>query len=167
MTFRAVKTYGHDLGLSCCFRQWRAESHCHHLHGYALSFELAFEAAELDGNGWVIDLGALKPVKEMLVDLFDHTLQMAVDDPLLKIVTAIAERDACRLKVVRHVGAEAFAAQVFELVSKWLTEAGYAPRVWLVSVTAREHGANGATAFGSGHSGAAERTVRDDPGRGF
>ena len=35
--WRSTKTYGHEEGLSCCFRQWRAtHSHCRLLHGYAL-----------------------------------------------------------------------------------------------------------------------------------
>jgi 6-pyruvoyltetrahydropterin/6-carboxytetrahydropterin synthase len=156
VTFRAVKTYGHDLGLSCCFRQWRADSHCRFVHGYALAFELVFEADELDRNGWVIDFGGLKPVKEMLVQRFDHTLLVAHDDPLLEVFSALAERDACKAIVVPRVGAEAFASQVFGLVNGWLREAGYRDRVRLVSVTAREHGANAAVAFGSPHAIAAE-----------
>ena len=41
--WRSTKTYGHEEGLSCCFRQWRAtHSHCRLLHGYALSFRLTF-----------------------------------------------------------------------------------------------------------------------------
>ncbi|MBO4221970.1 6-carboxytetrahydropterin synthase [Bradyrhizobium neotropicale] len=156
MTFRAVKTYGYDLGLSCCFRQWRASSHCRHLHGYALSFELVLEADQLDGNGWVIDFGALKPIKNMLYERFDHAMQVAVDDPALKILSALAERDACHLAVVRHVGAEAFAAQVFAFTVQWLQDAGYGERVRLVSVTVKEHNANAATAFGPEHAIAAE-----------
>ena len=31
--FLSTKTYGHDLGLSAAFRQWRAESHCRLIHG--------------------------------------------------------------------------------------------------------------------------------------
>lgn len=155
MIFRATKTYGHELGLSACFRQWRATSHCRHLHGYALSFELVFEANRLDGNGWVIDFGALKPVKQMLVDRFDHGLQVAADDPLLNFMGALAERDGCHLVVAQHVGAEAFAAQVYGFTAAWLKE-NYANRVRLASVTVREHGANSATAFGSLHAIAAE-----------
>jgi 6-pyruvoyltetrahydropterin/6-carboxytetrahydropterin synthase len=156
MTFRATKTYGHDLGLSCCFRQWRAQSHCYHLHGYALAFELVFEADQLDQNGWVIDFGALKPIKQSLVDLFDHAMQVAEDDPQLGSLLTLATQDVCRVVVVKHVGAEAFAAHVFDLTDRWLTENGYRDRVRLVSVTASEHGANSATAFGTLHDVAAE-----------
>jgi 6-pyruvoyltetrahydropterin/6-carboxytetrahydropterin synthase len=156
MTFRATKTYGHDLGLSCCFRQWRAQSHCHHLHGYALAFELVFEADQLDEHGWVIDFGALKPIKQSLVDLFDHAMQVAEDDPQLGSLLTLATQDTCRVVVVKHVGAEAFAAHVFDLTDRWLRENGYGDRVRLVSVTASEHGANSATAFGTSHDVAAE-----------
>jgi hypothetical protein len=92
----------------------------------------------------------------MLTERFDHAMQVAVDDPMLKIITGLAERDACRLVVMPHVGAEAFAAQVFGLTAQWLIVAGYADRVRLVSVTAREHSANAAIAFGPEHAIAAE-----------
>jgi 6-pyruvoyltetrahydropterin/6-carboxytetrahydropterin synthase len=49
------KTYGHELGLSTCFRQHRAKSHCRFLHGYPLSFTFTFAATQRDENGWVID----------------------------------------------------------------------------------------------------------------
>lgn len=159
MTFRVTKTYGHDLGLSCAFRQWRADSHCRYLHGYALSFELVFEADELDGNGWVIDFGALKPVKEMLAKRFDHTLQIAADDPLLPLFHMIAHQGGCNLFIGPTVGTEAFAAQAFALVEGWLVESGQAPRVRLISITVSEHGANAATAFGDQHAIAAQRAV--------
>ena len=74
MTYKSTKTYGHELGLSCCFRQWRAESHCRLLHGYALSIRLVFEAEELDVRNWVVDFGSLKSLKQMFVDTFDHKL---------------------------------------------------------------------------------------------
>ena len=45
---RSIKTYGNEVGLSCCFRQWRTDSHCNKLHGYSLGFRFIFEAAKLD-----------------------------------------------------------------------------------------------------------------------
>jgi hypothetical protein len=47
MTYQVTKTYGHELGLSCVFRQHRANTHCKHLHGYALAFDIVFEAKHL------------------------------------------------------------------------------------------------------------------------
>ena len=54
MKYRVIKTYGNETGLSCAFRQWKATSHCSLIHGYALGFEVTFEASELDKRNWVI-----------------------------------------------------------------------------------------------------------------
>lgn len=50
MIYRSTKTYGHEIGLSAAFRQWRAESHCRFVHGYALAVKFVFEAGELDAR---------------------------------------------------------------------------------------------------------------------
>ena len=72
MTYISTKTYGHDIGLSCAFRQWKAESHCKYLHGYSLSITFRFMANELDYRNWVVDFGGLKDLKATLEDYFDH-----------------------------------------------------------------------------------------------
>ena len=124
---RVVKTYGHDLGLSCAFRQWRADSHCRFLHGYALAVRLEFGANELDDNGWVIDFGALKPVKAWLCDTFDHKLLVAADDPMLADFKALAAKGGAELVIwPEGLGAERFAARVHGFVSGWLAHSGHA-----------------------------------------
>jgi 6-pyruvoyltetrahydropterin/6-carboxytetrahydropterin synthase len=90
MTYQVTKTYGHELGLSCVFRQHRANSHCKQLHGYALAFDIVFETETLDARNWVIDFGSLKEVKEWLVDMFDHTLLVASDDPMFEELARLA-----------------------------------------------------------------------------
>ena len=58
--FFSTKTYGHETGLSCAFRQPNAtHSHCSLLHGYALSFKFVFGAQELDNKNWAVDFGDL------------------------------------------------------------------------------------------------------------
>jgi 6-pyruvoyltetrahydropterin/6-carboxytetrahydropterin synthase len=146
--FRVTKTYGPEVGLSACFRQWRASSHCRFLHGYSLAFTLVFEADQLDERGWVIDFGSLKEIKEKLVGLFDHKTVIALDDPELKRFEALDLAGACDLKVLHAVGCEAFAAQTHRMVSIWLRDSGHGERVRLVSVECREHGANSALCMG-------------------
>lgn len=35
VTYQVVKKYGHNIGLSCAFRQFRAKgSHCLFIHGF-------------------------------------------------------------------------------------------------------------------------------------
>lgn len=148
MPFRSSKTYGHEIGLSACFRQWRAESHCRFLHGYALSVHLEFEADELDDNNWVVDFGSLKPFKQKLVDTFDHKMLVAKDDPMLEYYRDLQEFALADVVVVPATGCEAFAELIYKACSDWLNESGYSPRVRMHHVTVREHGANSATYTG-------------------
>lgn len=146
--YKSTKHFGHELGLSACFRQWRATSHCRLLHGYPLAFTLTFGASELDERNWVIDFGGLKDVKAFLVDTFDHKLVIAADDPQRLRLYALGDKDwdgpLADVLVIPNVGCEAFAAYVFDHVESWLIDAGHSPRVHLISVECREHGGNSA-----------------------
>ena len=75
----STKTY-RQIG-PVAYRQWRADSHCRLIHGYALSFHFEFECDTLDARNWCMDFGGLKPLKALLEDWFDHTLLVAEDDP--------------------------------------------------------------------------------------
>ena len=144
MTYRSTKTYGHTVGLSSAFRQWRAESHCRLIHGYALAVRLEFEAEELDIRNWVVDFGSLKSLKGMLEDTFDHALLVAEDDPMFDELAKLGELGLARIVVVPATGCERFAELIFECVEVWLADNGYAPRCKIVLVEVSEHGANSA-----------------------
>lgn len=142
--YRSTKTYDHNEGLSCCFRQWRAvDSHCRLLHGYALAFKFVFACAELDGRNWCFDFGGLKPIRAWLHEMFDHTVMVAEDDPALCHFGSLAEQGLIELRVVPAVGCEATARLVFERVAEFVAEQTDG-RVWLESVEVREHGGNSA-----------------------
>ena len=140
----STKKYDHNVGLSCCFRQWRAQSHCNKLHGYALAFKFVFESEELDIRNWVVDFGSLKALKGMLEDNFDHTTLVAKDDPLIEWFRKGEELGALDLIEVDATGCEKVAELVFECAETWLKDAGYAPRVKLKSVEVSEHAGNSA-----------------------
>jgi 6-pyruvoyltetrahydropterin/6-carboxytetrahydropterin synthase len=142
--YQVTKTFGHDLGLSACFRQWRATSHCRYLHGYALAFTFTVESEELDARNWVVDFGAFKEVKTFLVSRFDHKLVVAEDDPRLDEISLLGGLGAADVFVLPHVGCEAFARYVFDVAYGLIHEATEG-RGRLVSVECREHGANAAT----------------------
>jgi len=144
MSYYSTKTYGHERGFSCAFRQWRADSHCRLIHGYALSIHLEFKAETLDERNWVIDFGGLKAVKQRLENLFDHTTVVAKDDPMLPAFYQLEEEGLVDLRVVDNVGCEAFAELVHKNVSDWLKTTKDADRVTLSKVEIKEHGANGA-----------------------
>lgn len=159
----STKTYGHEMGFSCAFRQWRAESHCRFIHGYALGFKFVFGANEPDERGWVVDFGGLKDLKGILEQTFDHKLLVAADDPWLPVLTMLSlpagksslhlfapsEASPCvDVVVVPATGCEAFARMVFDATEQWLKDAGFSPRCWLESVEVSEHGANSVVCFG-------------------
>ena len=140
----STKTYGHQSGFSCAFRQWRAESHCRLIHGYALKFEFVFESDELDVRNWVVDFGSLKSLKGWLEDMFDHTTLVAEDDPHLEWFKEAHAKGLIDLRILPSVGCEKTAEYVFEYAEMWLTDNGYTPRVSLRSVQVWEHEGNSA-----------------------
>ena len=142
--FRSTKTFGHELGLSAAFRQWRAESHCRLIHGYALAVRIEFEADELDVRNWVVDFGSLKSLKRLLEDTFDHKLLVAWDDPKGEELQRLGDLGLADVVWVEATGCEAFAKLIFECTEIWLKDNGYAPRCRVASVEVREHGANSA-----------------------
>lgn len=147
MTYRSGKTFGHDLGLSCCFRQWQADSHCKLLHGYALSIHVEFEADELDARNWVVDFGSLKSFKGMMEQTFDHKLLVAFDDPAIKQLQDLEHCGLASIIMVYATGCEAFAGLIYAYTELWLKDNGYKPRVRCHHVTVREHGANSASFY--------------------
>ena len=165
--YYSTKTYGNDRGLSCCFRQWRAtHSHCSLLHGYSIGIKLIFESTELDEKNWGMDFGGMKPFKEWADYMFDHTLVVAEDDPMLEffkhmneivdvdsanhLSTVPHERGAlCDLRIVPGVGCEMFARLCYEQMEKILKEGPHRyplnPTVRIKSVEVFEHAGNSAT----------------------
>jgi len=144
----STKTYGHERGLSCAFRQWRAHSHCRLVHGYAIAVKFTFAAQQVDECGWVVDFGGLQSLNTVLADTFDHKLLVAEDDPHLPLFIEMNEKAVAEIIVVPATGCEAFARMVFATTEQWLKDAGFSPRAWLVSVEISEHGANSAVCFG-------------------
>ena len=142
--FLSTKTYGHELGLSAVFRQWKAKSHCNLLHGYALSFKFTFEAEELDDRNWVMDFGGLSKLKGELQHLFDHKLVVAKDDPSLGFLVYLEKLGLAQVEIVDAVGCEKFAELAANLATKIITELGESERLRVVEVECSEHGANSA-----------------------
>ena len=144
MSYRSTKSYGHELGMSAAFRQWRADSHCNLIHGYALAFTFVFEASELDHRNWVVDFGGLGKLKDELKATFDHKLVVAQDDPQIETLLALRDKGLADVLVMNRVGCEAFAELACGYADAILREMGQWPRVHVVSCEVREHGANSA-----------------------
>ncbi len=156
--YQVTKTYGHERGLSATFRQWKATSHCNKLHGYALAITLIFAADVLDARNWVMDFGALKPVKTKLDEMLDHKTLVAKDDPEYEVFLSLHKMGLIDMVEVDAVGCEAFSALIYAEVANWiedhylpaLKDAGItAPtNLRIQTVTVAEHGSNSASFHG-------------------
>lgn len=148
MPYTVEKLYPHSLGLSACFAQPGAESHCRYPHGYALAFRFEFWANKLDKNNWVIDFGKLRPLKEWLVHTFDHRVLIAEGDyPMLEAMQELKMQGRADIMIVPRVGCESFAWLAFQECKVMLQNMGESSRVKLIKVTVSEHEGNSASYF--------------------
>lgn len=145
--FQSTKTITYSAGLSACFRQHRAHSHCRFLHGYAIQVRATFEADELDVCNWVVDFGSLKSFKGWLEDTFDHKTLVAQDDPQLNLFREMETAGVIQMVEVPSTGCESYASMIGECLIIWLAANGYSPRARLVSVEVSEHEGNSAIWF--------------------
>jgi 6-pyruvoyltetrahydropterin/6-carboxytetrahydropterin synthase len=144
--YHVTKHYPHSLGLTVCFAQPDASSHCRFPHGYALAFTFEFQGRELDRNNWLIDFGKLKPLKQWLVNTFDHKTIIADHDvPLKERMLELQQMSRADVIVWPRVGMETFAEFAFAKCKELLNDMGESPRVRLAKVTVAEHEGNSAS----------------------
>ena len=117
------RSYKEFNGYSTAFRQWRADSHCKFIHGYALRFKVWFDG-ELDGRNWVVDFGCFKRngVKDWFKYLFDHTTIVAKDDPSIDTFKEMGKSGLIQLRIMEDVGCEKFAEEVYKYLNNKILE---------------------------------------------
>lgn len=142
MTYLTVKTFP---PISCCYRNWKAESHCRFLHGYALEITVKFSSDTLDDTHWGVDFGKLKSLKEALEDTFDHKTLIESDDPFLELFRSMSQQGIIDLRILPGISCEKFAEYVFTLAEGWLMANNYTPRIKVEEVEIKEHHHNAAT----------------------
>lgn len=148
----STKTYRH-LG-PVAYRQWRADSHCNLIHGYALSFHFEFETDDLDARNWVVDFGGLRPLKDLLEEWFDHTLLVAQDDPHHDELVKLGELGLAKITEVEKTGCEGLADFLYEYVNTiFLPQWEPGERVWCSKVEVRETDSNMAMRVGHRENG--------------
>tara|TARA_R110002020_G_scaffold216178_1_gene423575 strand:+ start:219 stop:707 length:489 start_codon:yes stop_codon:yes gene_type:complete len=147
-------------GFSTVFRQWKAkDTHCRFLHGYGISFKVYFEG-EIDHRNWVWDFGGMKRAKnkidgkspkEWMDYMFDHTVIIAEDDPLLsefKMLNNLPNlgnnnKGGLQLRIIPATGAEKFAEYIYSNINEFV-KAETNNRVRVTRVKFMEHGKNAA-----------------------
>jgi 6-pyruvoyltetrahydropterin/6-carboxytetrahydropterin synthase len=140
MSYQSTKLI--ELG-SCAFRQWRATSHCSKIHGYQLMAKFYFGGSTLDDKNWIVDFANLKQLKAILQQQFDHTLCVAIDDPLIGIIQQLHNAGGCDMRIMEGVGIEKTAEFCFKAAQTFIKET-YGKRCWVEKVEVFEHEANSA-----------------------
>lgn len=149
MKYISTKTYRQIAPVA--YRQWRADSHCRFIHGYALTFHLEFECDTLDARNWAVDFGGLRPIKEFLEQHFDHCLLLAQDDPMFAEIKRLGELGLAKITEVEKTGCEGLADYLYEYINTiFLPNCGKAEseRVWCCKVEVRETDSNMAMRIG-------------------
>ena len=131
------------VGFPCTHRQWLADSHCKFIHGYSREFYFEFQSSELTKEGWVVDFGGLKEVKDWLDDMFDHTFLASENDPHMELFKEMNEKGIIQLRVLPNVGMEGTAKYVFEKVNSMIKKQTN-NRAWVKLVEVRENEKNSA-----------------------
>jgi 6-pyruvoyltetrahydropterin/6-carboxytetrahydropterin synthase len=116
-------------GFSTVFRQWKAKTtHCQYVHGYGVSFKVYFEG-ELDDRNWVWDFGGMKRAKTLIDGrqpkawmsyMFDHTMIMAEDDPMLPAFQQMDSAGVAQVRIIPATGAESFAKYIFDKLNEFV-----------------------------------------------
>ena len=147
--FISTKTYN-QIG-PVAYRQWRADSHCNLVHGYALSFHFEFECDTLDARNWCMDFGGLRPLKDKLEEWFDHTLLVAQDDPHRDALINLGKLGIAKITEVERTGCEGLADLLYEYINTiFLPMYGReeSKRIWCCRVEVRETDSNMAMRVG-------------------
>lgn len=153
MNYKYTSTKEWVDAFPCAYRQWKADTHCNQIHGYAFSIRLFFGANTLDARNWVADYGGLKDLKDTLQSQFDHTLLVAYDDPHIDLYDEMEKRGIATLTRLPRVGCEGLADMIYKYVNGvFLPDhwgKGEADRIWCYRVEVRETQSN--MAFREGH----------------
>ena len=153
VTYKFTSTKEYVDAFPVAYRQWRADSHCNLIHGYAFSMKFYFGTNDLDVRNWAADYGGLKELKEVLQSQFDHTLLVAEDDPELETYKLMESKNLCKLTILPRLGCEGLADQLYKYVNGVYIPDFWgqaeAERLWCYRVEVRETQSN--MAYREGH----------------
>lgn len=153
VSYKFVSTKEYIDAFPVAYRQYKADSHCNLIHGYAFSMKFYFGTNNLDVRNWSVDYGGLKELKKILESQFDHTLLVDQSDPELETYKLLQSKGLAKLTILPKLGCEGLADQLYKFVNgvfipDYLGEAE-AERTWCFRVEVRETQQN--MAFREGH----------------
>ena len=125
VTYKWTSTKEYHDAFPCAYRQYKADSHCRFLHGYAFSMKFYFGTNDLDARRWAADYGGLKELKQILESQFDHTTLVAESDPHLDWYKEAEQRGIMKLTILPNLGCESLADMLYKYINTV-----YIPDMW-------------------------------------
>ena len=126
-------------------RQHVHDGHCALIHGHNWSFAFTFGCYERDANGFVIDFGKCRFIRDEIERRFDHACVFSEDDPLRDTILNAAPA-VYKPYVVPNCSCEGLCLHLFELFDPRVRQ--YTDgRAFLVGVEVMEDDRNSAAYF--------------------
>lgn len=133
-----TKTYA-DIPFA--HRQHRHDGLCRLVHGHNWSLTLTFGCLQPDENGFVVDFGKLKFLKDWITKHLDHACVFNRDDPLREALTAVGGAEVWKTYVVESCSCEGLARHLFELFDA-MVRGDTNGRAFLVAIEVEEDSKN-------------------------
>ncbi len=134
-----TKTY---FDVPFAHRQYLHDGRCSFIHGHNWDISVGFSCSELDENGFVVDFGKLKFLKEWIDANLDHACVFSEGDPLVeKLVGAAPE--AWKIYIVEQCSCEGIARHLYGVFDA-LVRKNTNSRAWVSSVRVWEDKKNAA-----------------------
>lgn len=126
-------------------RQPMHDGHCRFIHGHNWTFEITLTAVNFDKNGFVVDFGDLKWLKQWIDDTFDHACVLPDSDPQRQLLLGTPDLTGLfKLRFLPDVSCEGLSRYVCDVVNTQVKNRTDG-RVWVTSVTVFEDARNSAT----------------------
>lgn len=124
-------------------RQHKHGGHCTLVHGHNWKISITFGCKEPDNNGFVIDFGGLKFIKDWIALNLDHACVFNRDDPMREALFRVGEGSVWKMYVVDSCSCEGMAKHLHELFDPLVREKTTG-RAWIVSIEVAEDSKNSA-----------------------
>jgi 6-pyruvoyltetrahydropterin/6-carboxytetrahydropterin synthase len=124
-------------------RQHRHDGHCARIHGHNWAVGVTFGCHEVDANGFVVDFGKVKYLRDWLAEHLDHACLFNEDDPLRKQLLAAAP-ECWKSYVVKDCSCEGLARHLYDVFDRMVRDQTQG-RAFVVAVEVAEDSKNSAT----------------------
>lgn len=104
-------------------RQHRHDGHCAFVHGHNWTIGVVFGCHEREENGFVVDFGKVKFLKQWIDQNLDHACVFSEDDPLREQLVSVGGREAWKPYVVKNCSCEGMAEHLYPIFDRLVREA--------------------------------------------